>query len=100
MLEHLVLEYGYFKYRRVVYTSVNSKYVKQLIAHHPPIPKFEWYDGCKRYVAGMEVIQDQTQVVFQFTFMRDGKPCTFQAILNSYKRQLARRELANLCSVC
>lgn len=100
MLEQIIREYGFFKYRRVVYTAMNNKYVKRVLAEHHPIPKFEWYEGNHRFVAGMDVIQDRTQVIFQFTFMRDGKPCTFQPILNSYKRQLARRELANLCSVC
>ena len=100
MLEQFILEYNFFKYRRVEFKSPNSKYVKQLIARHPPIPKFEWYDSGKRYVAGMEIIQDSSKIIFQFTFMRDGKPCTFQPILNSYKRQLARSELTNICSVC
>ncbi len=100
MLEQLILEYGFFKMRRVVYFSVKSKYVKQILTHHQPIPKFEWYDNNRRYVAGMDVIQDLSSVTYQFTFMRDGKPCTFQAILNSYKRQQARAELSNICSVC
>ena len=100
MLEQLILEYSFFKYRKVVYTATNTKHVKQILAEHPPIPKFEWYEGNHRYVAGMDVIQDRSSVTFQFTFTRDSKPCTFQVILNYYKRQQARRELANLCSVC
>lgn len=100
MLEQLVNEYGHFKYRRVTYSTRSKKYIKDLYDNHPPIPKFEWYDDGKRFVAGMSITVIGKLVIVEFNFARDGKPCTFQPILNSYKRQQARAEIQNICSLC
>lgn len=100
MLEQIIREYDYFKYRRVTYTTRSRRFIKDLYANHHSIPKFEWYDDGQRYVAGMSITVAGHLVIVEFVFTRNGKPCTFQPILNSYKRQQARKELENICSVC
>lgn len=100
MLEQLIREYRHFKIRRTIYSTRNENAVDRLVADHPPIPKFEWTDGGVRYVAGMSVLLSDERLIFEFTFARNGKPCTFQAILNSYRRLCAKEALTNIRSVC
>lgn len=80
-----------FRYRKYVSRCAYNA----LVAAHPPVPLFEWRESGKRYVAGSRtsVITDdgeRFEAVYEFVFLRNGKPISFPSIRYSYQRILAR----------
>lgn len=90
-LPHFVSEYLYFlkKRRRLVRTMKTEKLARE----HPSIPRFEWEDQGKQFVAYLNTTVNGKYVTFDFHFSRNGIPVTFQPVLNSYKRFLAREKI-------
>ena len=97
-LPHLISEYLFFikRQRRLVRTVRTEKLARE----HPSIPRFEWEDQGKQFVAYLDTTVKGKYVTFNFHFGRNGIPITFQPILNSYKRFLVREENQNICSLC
>lgn len=90
-LPNFISEYRFFQNRQRKYTR--NRHSEKLAQDHPSIPCFEWDDEGKHYSGCLITTVSDDDIRFDFHFSRNGIRVTFQAVLNSYKRFLARENL-------